>query len=781
MIHLPSLLRFTLLSLGLFLAGNIQADVVGQLLGPTGLSGKIQRNSFKVTQVDVGSPADGKMNSGDVVIGVAGKRFSGKVKHQMAAAIDQAETKEAGGRLELLLSGDKRVELQLPVLGAYSQITPYNCPKTALIVENAAEYLAGRIRDELREKGKFNSGATHSALLGLLATGDRKYINLVSEAIEDSRLLDPDKKSINAQLEGKDAMGKVGWSWGYDCILLGEYYLLTGDRTALSALETYSLALARGQDAGGLWGHRMAVDGRLPGYAQMNQSSLSCFMGLLFAKQCGINHPDLNAAIQKTYAYYATYIGRGGFNYGVHLPDRKRFNNNGMSGSAAICMALLDNKAGIAFFSGLSATAYNTLEQGHASNFFNPLWTPLGASLSGPEITHRFFKNSLWFLTCSRAWDGSFRRAGKEGGNEGSQTGVALLTYCLPRKALFITGKEQDPSLWLKGEAASKVIEMSQIDYETKDVDALLELFDSPFPQVRVPAVWSLRKRSPDFIPRIVTMLERGNKLQRLSALEYCGYQCPFDQAQPQLERIGAILRDANEDPEIRANAASTLAAHGAAAYAYYEDMLRLIVEDEPGDLFRDVDQSVGRSLNELCSQPYAAGLVRDKRLFYAAARKLMEHKRQHARSDGLKMISEIPLEDFRAVVDKIVTVIEDTDRSYHSYHSWQLTIGPAIKILANLNIEEGIDYAAGILDRDGGKWGFKVRMLCATLPEYGGKAKTALSKLERDERVKQLREGRFRGMWEKMVRRIEEDPSPENLIKLEEALRASGNWDFKL
>lgn len=747
----------------------------GQMLGPTGMQGDFRKNDIVVTHVIEQSPASGKIEPGAVIIGAGSKKFSNDLRSDYAAAIDAAETEEAGGRLVLMLSGNKEVELNLEVLGSYSQIAPYQCPKTELIIERAADFLSEQIEESLSELGRFNSGATHTAMLGLLATGERKYINVAAQAIKESDLLYPDEDLIEAQLAGEHRMGYVGWYWGYNCILLGEYYMLTRDRTALDALEVYAVALAKGQDAGGLWGHRMAVNGRLPGYAQMNQSSLSCFLGMLIARKCGIDDPDLNAGIAKTYAYYATYIGKGGFNYGVHGPDSRRFNNNGMSGLAALCMSLLGDQDGTRFFAGLSATAYETLEQGHASNFFNPLWTPLGASLAGPEITHHFFMNSLWLHTNYRAWNGSFYRYGVERGKEGSQTGVALLTYCLPRKALFITGKEQDPSLWLKGGIAKEVIEMSQLDYGEKGVDELLALFDFPFPQARIRAVRTLRDRGTDFVPEIVELLEQGNKLQRMSALEYFGAECRPDQAYAIIEKIGAILRNKGEDSELRAKAASTLSALGSRAHVYYNDMLQLIVDEEADDPFRDIDQSLSRSLNQLSSTPYGSGLITDEDLFYAAASKLLVHKRQHARSEGIKMLSEIPITDFKIMADQIIYIIEDEDRTYHSYHGWQHTIGPAIKILANLNIEEGIDYALGVLDRKGGKWGFKVRMVCAALPPYGANAKDALAQLRADERLEGVETSKFSWPWNNMVKAIEQDKEPERLISLEEALELSG------
>lgn len=744
----------------------------GQLLGPTGISGTVSKDSITITEIAEGSPAHGQLEKGAVIVGIGGQNFSGDIRRIFAGAIDAAETEAAGGKLPLLLRDGRTVELQLDVLGSYSPITPYQCPKTDLIVKRGAEYLANEIEDSLRREGRYRSGPTHTALLGLLATGERKYVNLVGKAIQASGILKPDKKMIREQLAGESPMPPVGWLWGYDCILLGEYHLLTGDRAALSALKFYAVSLAQGQDAGGLWGHRMAVNGRLPGYAQMNQSSLSSFMGMLMARKCGIDDPDLSQGIARTYAYYASYIGRGGFNYGVHKPDTARFNNNGMSGSAALCMALSDNQEGVRFFSRLSATAYDDLEKGHASNFFNPLWTPLGASLSGPEITHRFLMKSLWYFTNSRAWDGSFlREPGKERGRCGSQTGMALLTYCLPRRALIITGKEQDLSNWLKGDAATEVLQMSKIEYPRQSVDNLLALLDSPFPQVRIKSVWALRERSPEFLPQLERMLESGTARQQESALQYFGHRCPPAQAHPQLERVGAILRDPNATPELRAQAAAMLACHGEAAYDFYPDILQLIVDDEPGDHFRDVDLSLGESLNRLCPSPNAAGLVKNKALFYAAARKLMEHKRQQARSAGIKMLAEITLEDFPLMAGPLIRIIEDQDNTYHSYHSWQSTIGPAIEVLSQLKIKEGLDYVAGIFDREGGKWGFKVRMFCATLPNYGANAKDVLAKVKKDKRLENIENGRFGSIWRRMVKAIEEDPAPAQLITLQEAI----------
>lgn len=760
-------IRITILTLGLMT--GLWASAAGpeiHHLGPTGLTGTLSGNSISVMSVAKGSPADGRIVKGDQVIGAGSAAFKTDPRRELAAAIDSAETQAGAGKLTLILKGNKPVELTLSVLGSYSDTAPWGCPKSGAIIDRAAQSILN---------AKDFGGATHTGLLGLMATGEKTYIDAVAKVIRDADWAKPNAADIEAMFAGEKDLGYVGWYWGYHLITLGEYYLLTKDESVLPAIRIYGVSLARGQDAGGLYGHRMATparNGRLPGYAQMNQSSLSSFMGMLMAERCGIDDPVLKQGIERTYAYYATFIGKGAFNYGVHGPNTRTYNNNGTSGSAAVCMALKDNDMGTEFFSQLSATSYDGLEKGHASTFFNPLWTPLGANFSGPEVSQQFFRESRWLHTMYRAWDGSFSRFGG-GQNEGSQTGVALLTYCLPRKVLFITGRDANPAIWAKGDKAAEVINRSTTDYESKSVDELLALFNHAIPQVRIPSVWALRKRSGDILPRIVALMEAGRPRERLSAIEYFGWQCPPEQALPQIDRLGAILQDKQADTELRAAAAASLSYLGEPAWKFYNAMLELIVDDEPGDRFRDVDQSVGGSINRLCATPFASGLVTDEELFYKAAGKLVDHKRQHARAEGMVMLSDIRLEDFHRVADQVMHIVEDKDATYHSYHAWQGAIGSAITVLANLNIREGIAYTVGVLDREDGKFGFKVRMICDVLPKYGANARDALAALKADPRWKGIESGKFRGMWLKMVEAIEGDQSPRKLISFEEARQA--------
>ncbi|MDP6634305.1 MAG: DUF6288 domain-containing protein [Phycisphaerae bacterium] len=67
-------------------------------LGPTGLFGITFPKDIKITKVQKGSPADGKIKVGDVIVGAGGAAFKDSTRRQLADAIDQSEAKQAGRR-----------------------------------------------------------------------------------------------------------------------------------------------------------------------------------------------------------------------------------------------------------------------------------------------------------------------------------------------------------------------------------------------------------------------------------------------------------------------------------------------------------------------------------------------------------------------------------------------------------------------------------------------------------------------------------------------------------
>lgn len=749
---------------GVFLGGTVQAqhfEYKEHHLGPIGLFGVTSPADIRITQVAKGSPADGKIKAGDVIVAVGGVPFKENTRMLFAAAIDKAETEQAKGILTLTLENGNKVDLNLKVLGTYSSTAPYQCPKSDAIITQTAEAIAG--------SREFAAHGVPIDLLGLLATGEPKYIEVVKKVLHSAAWASPELKLT---------FGESGiWRWGYSNLLLAEYYLLTKDDYVLPALKTYSVALAEGRDAAGLWGHRVAnpesnrgqLHGRLPGYAVMNQSSLPCFISLMLADKCGIKHPEVQAAIEQTHGFYTDFIGKGTLPYGVHDPKPNTFNNNGMSGLVAVAFAIRENKEGSIFFSRMSAAATHTMETGHTGHYFNQLWTGLGAAVAGPEVSVAFFKETRWLHTLNRTWDGNFTyddAVSKEGefSYRGlSDAGANLLNYCIPRQKLFITGRDAYRSIWLKGRDASDAVSLATLDLQSKSDKELLDFLCHPMPRIRTEAVELLRSRKHEQTGSIVTMLTQGSPLQRQGAVGYFATGCPQDQLILAKDGLVAIMRNPDEKL-LRAEAASALCGLGEAAYPYFDDMLRLIIVDKPDDKRGRLDERVGAGINTLCKDLYQAGIVKDKELFYAVAHKLMDHKRTSGRIAGTALIAKVPLEDFHLVADQVQYIIDDKDLTYHSYHNLGAKTN-CIAILANLNIKGGIEAAFATLEDPNGKAGFKIRLLMDVLPRYGAHAKYVLPKIKGNE------VGKFQKQWDKMVEDIENAPPPSHeMLTMEEA-----------
>jgi Family of unknown function (DUF6288) len=721
-------------------------EVSGTIVGPTGIIGSVSKNQIQVADVQKASPADGLLKSGDLIVGVGNAAFS-DINKDMAKAIDLAETEEAGGKLILMLKGGKNVTITLPVLGSYSKTAPFSCPKTDRIITMTAEQLM---------KGKGDRFAIEE--LALMATGEKKYMEAAFESIRNKEWAKGDGELLSPGLY-------CTWHWGYQAIVLAEYYMLTKDDSVMPALRSVALSIAKGQDSRGVYGHRVADPdnfNRIPGYGPMNQTTLSCMMGMLLARKAGVSDPMLDAAIERTNRHIQRYVGQGAFPYGMGSPNSAGFNNNGTSGSATVCLELLGEKAGAKFYSICSATSYDELDQGHASAFFNPLWTSIGAARSGPEVTSEHFKRTLWFYNMRRHVDGTWSGDDKAG----NMDGVALLNYCLGRKALIVSGREMDASIWVKDSEVMETIMMSKVDLKDKGAKEILDISNNhPMPQIRRKAMGALESHREELTPFYVEWLESGTAQQKMTAVSQFGWWIKPEVKLPQLSAIGAILTDTSESEELRKAAAESVSHMGPPAQKYYMDVLKL------ADITEDV--SFGKTLHTLCANPFKAGLVTDKELLYKVALRLASDRDQHPRGYGMDMLVGMPLEDFHRVADKVIYVIEGKDPDWTSYSAPQHDLGSAIALLGSLNIKEGLDYALRIPEfRPKSKAMFCHRATWVALSAYGSAAKETLKQYQNG-----LKETKFKkadNLYQAMVKAVEGDTSPpRKLISMQDAIAA--------
>lgn len=381
-------------------------------IGPAGFRAGPFGPNMGVSEIKTGSPADGKLMVGDVVYSANGKMLGEKAWEVMADAITASETREGNGKLVLGVrrgSENIDVEISLPVLGTYSSMAPYECPKTDKIVDNLVQWIeSGKSRDT--RKPDFLGTDT----LFLLATGRPECLGLVRRAIYDKMATTkiPDK-IVPASFGGKSS-----WFAAWDAMVLSEYYMATGDRNVLPLLKFNCDVLAAIQHPLGAWRHGFMEGG---GYGCMPAIGLAAAIGFSLANDAGV---DINQeAYRKSVKYHHDGSGEmGRIIYGVGAgnaaapaefePDQiangTMHSGNGALSAAAVLFKLEGETKAAHLNSFISAHAWNTTFEGHGGNFWNNFWTPLGAKVQGKKTFINFWEKYRWYRELGRNYDGSF-------------------------------------------------------------------------------------------------------------------------------------------------------------------------------------------------------------------------------------------------------------------------------------------------------------------------------------------------------------------------------------
>ena len=691
--------------------------------GPTGFFAKRFADHLEVDHIDSGSPADGKLLLGDHIVAVGGHSIGADVFKRFTESIDQAESYSGAGKLPLTIRRKKddgsfeilNVELRLEVLGDYNPANPFKGEKADKVVKQIADAI---IRD--KAYGKIDLG-----LLGLLATGEDQYIKEVGALLKSKSWAQPD---VKLTLDGR----VQSWHTSYHAITMCEYYLITQDKSVLPAIREHAITIARGQDAAGLWNHRFAnpannfgqLHGRLNGYGALNQTSMTQWMAMILARKCGIDDPEVDAAIAKTHAQFRQYVGRGALPYGNHPPQEQIFTNNGTSASAAVAFQLIGDLEGARFFAMMSAAGHQDVLTGHTGPFFNVMWSALGANVAGPETLAAFNSELHWLRTIARRWDGRcvpvVAWGAKPGREDIGSTASELLNACLGRRALYVTGKGADQSLWLDKKDARKAVDAWQFDQDSRH--SLLEALSSSLPPVRLHAAEMLAFNDDDVEAEVLTKLTDESRDTRIGALHAVRW-LKLDNAR---EPVMNIIRDETEEVWVRVVATRALVKlKGAERHG--EELLGLIVHEREGDPFGELDMGLGRALAAMEVQPYQEDYDRD--LFYKAVEDLLHHKHVYARQAGMNLIEDIPLEEFHRIADLILYIVEDKDRSYTSYH-YDAQRQTGLEILYRLGIEESLGLTVGTIKEKLGRLGLRRRGRTKLMKEFGSEAKPLIPRI---------------------------------------------------
>ncbi|MEM7262548.1 MAG: DUF6288 domain-containing protein [Planctomycetota bacterium] len=705
-------------------------------LGATGVRGWMfstklvttEARQIAVTRVEPGSPADGVLAVGDVILGSGNENFSFDPRTEFGRALTRAEQKD--GRLDLLRWRDgktERVTLSVPVLGKYSATAPYKCEKSAQILVQGCAALAKRIGEE-----SYRPNPIPRALnaLALLASGDAQYIPIVRSEAEWA-----------ANFSAKSFQT---WYYGYVLLFLAEYAIATGDATALPGVQRLALEAANGQSRVGSWGHRFAQpSGRLAGYGMMNSPGIPLTIALILAREAGVDDPAVTRAIDRSAKLIRFYAGKGAVPYGDHHPWIETHEDNGKCGMAAVLFDLLGEQSTAEFFTRMSVASHGAeRDTGHTGNYFNLVWALPGVSRAGPKATGSWMEAyGAWSLDLARQWDGTFRHQGPPQQKHDSyrgwdSTGAFLLAYALPKRATFLTGKRKSSGPQLTRKQAASLLEDGRgwdnrdrrSLYDGLNTEQLLDRLESWSPVVRERAAMALGRRKGVPIPPLIEALSA----EQLS-LRYGACQALAKQRKRGAAAVPALLAAIeSDDLWLRVLAADALAGIGepakGAVPALLERLARPAQPDDPRGmeqrylsfaLFNRRGGLIGRSLD---------GVDRD--LLLTAVRSGLQNEDGRARGSFATVYDNLLFEELEPLLPAIHRAIVEPAPSGIMFADTIRTKG--LELFAKHHVSQGIellaDYAKNQKPHGSEK---RIGEVMAMLQSYGTHAQRVIPELE--------------------------------------------------
>ena len=712
-------------------------------LGPTGARGWIHTanghsrdaRQILITAVAKGSPADGMLNTGDVILGVGNEGFTSDARIQLAKAIATAESDQGGGKLPLLRWRDGKsevVELKLPVLGSYSPTAPYDCAKSKRIFELGCASLARRMGEPNYGRGMHSIPRSQNAL-ALLASGNKEFLPLIQREAQWAA-------DFTTQ-------GYLSWDYGYVMIFLSEYIMMTGDQSQMPGLKRLALETARGQSLVGTWGHRFAEpSGNLSGYGCMNQPGLTLTIGMVLAKEAGVAEPVLDRAITKSAGFLRWFVDKGAVPYGDHLPFPAH-EDNGKCSSAAVLFDLLGDREAAEFYAKMSTAAYSERECGHTGNYFNILWALHGVARCGPLAIGAYMQEHAWYYDLARDWNTCFLYQGSPVGAEEHGkysgwdcSGSYLLAYALPLQSLRHTGKKPFSIKPLDAAQVKGVIAAGRDFaykgdpnlYESRTTEQLLAGLASWSPFVRKRSAAALGKSEGDLLPILLKGLAGSNRHARYGACEALGALGPrADSAAPQLR---ATLQSSDPWLQILATQA-ILNLSPAERTASVSDLLVMTTRANPSDPRRHAALFASNAL--FAKYPGAKspksiigesleGVDRTK--LDPAIRTLLRHEDSIARASAAKTFNYLTDNDLVELLPDITHAVEKIAPSNEMFGDGVLVAG--LDLLSRLHIREGMPLCISTIQPD--RWGLKNRTApcLASIKRYGSHAKEILPQL---------------------------------------------------
>ncbi len=444
--------------------GSVELVWMRSFLGPTGAIGWFHGSEIVIREVTPGSPAEGLLKEGDVIIAADGHELGPDPRVGMGCAVGDAQARD--GKLSLTVyrdGGFVPVVVPLPALGA----TPATWPldgggKSEKIHRQFCDYLVAT----QSTAGEFSERpASSTSGLILLANPDPRYL-------EAARRL---AYCYVRHPSGMDGMGS--WSCGYTAIYLAEYYMVTGDRTVLPELDRLCREIAKGQAPSGTWGHSAGYSRSYAVGGMVNMCGITNWLGMIMGGLAGV--PVDQKALDKATAFFGRFTDRSSTPYGDHEPFVGG-RGNGKDAVAAVAFDLLGERVKARQWGRYVTDWYSDWEGGHTGSFFSYFWNPLGG-LRTPEQKDylSMMEKRAWFFDMARSWDGAgLLNDGVDYNGRGPQfcTPAVAVPFAISegRKRLAVMGAPVSP--FRPGKYPELIEQARQLHFERKwdEVEKLL-------------------------------------------------------------------------------------------------------------------------------------------------------------------------------------------------------------------------------------------------------------------------------------------------------------------
>ena len=276
------------------------------------------------------------------------------------------------------------------------------------------------------------------------------------------------------------------WFSGPKLMALSEYYMKTRDESIFPKLVEQAEHHARGVSWFGTSGHRWCEkqpdgsdNGRIAGYGPITCSGALGFLGLSLARKAGVQSPAVEASHQAQRIFFGHYAFRGGMGYGEH-PYGIGGNGGDYNGKAAMSALALgmesDQEDKAKFFTrGATLATYSIRQYAHGGSYFGQVWHPIGSIQGGMKAANLQFKEIRWHLDLKRRWDHTrIYDSSGNGYGDFSHAATALIFYAAPLKQLYITGRGQKASLQFSDAEFEEILETQNFDPTQSNTNELL-------------------------------------------------------------------------------------------------------------------------------------------------------------------------------------------------------------------------------------------------------------------------------------------------------------------